>query len=389
VSTKPGPAPLPLAPPPALACANAAPTGAGCALLPTTLRPAGDPNAKRGPGGDIVPGQLLDYTVEFENEGEGRAYGVYIVDRLSLHLDESTLVLRGSATYLAPTREILWDVGELAPKGETGSKGEVGFSVRLKAGLASGTVVTNQAVVYFPSVPEETPTNTVVNTVQPIAATPQRLATTSLQAVAITLTGVEASALPLTFAVVDPPLGGELAGEPPALTYTPAADFSGTDSFTFVASNGVSTSRPAQVVIEIAASPADTSPPKALSSWPTDGEEVTGLLPRPVVIDADGPVFAPAIVVQMSESIDPATLGSTVVSVTDATGRSVAATTTFDESLHQLVIVLREPWQRTTYSVTLSTDITDLAGNGLAAPYAWSFTASPLGWIRERLYSQT
>ena len=60
--------------------------------------------------------------------------------------------------------------------------------------------------------------------VLPVVATPQRVTTSSLQPVGITLSGVEASGLPLSFTVTAPPLGGALAGSPPQLTYTPAAE---------------------------------------------------------------------------------------------------------------------------------------------------------------------
>ena len=42
----------------------------------------------------------------------------------------------------------------------------------------------------------------------------------------------------LTYAVVNQPGHGTLTGTPPAVTYTPAADFNGADSFTFRANDG-------------------------------------------------------------------------------------------------------------------------------------------------------
>lgn len=57
----------------------------------STIIIARDPNAMYGPEGYVYPGQELTYTVEFENEGEGIAYGVYITDPLDESLDDSTL----------------------------------------------------------------------------------------------------------------------------------------------------------------------------------------------------------------------------------------------------------------------------------------------------------
>jgi uncharacterized repeat protein (TIGR01451 family) len=57
----------------------------------TTIRVARDPNVKYGPEGNVTPGQKLNYTIEFENEGSGIAFGVYFTDTLSEHLDDSSL----------------------------------------------------------------------------------------------------------------------------------------------------------------------------------------------------------------------------------------------------------------------------------------------------------
>lgn len=55
----------------------------------------------------------------------------------------------------------------------------------------------------------------------------------------------------LTYAVMSPPSHGTLAGTPPSLTYTPASGYSGPDSFTFYADDGVACSLPATVSITI------------------------------------------------------------------------------------------------------------------------------------------
>ena len=50
-----------------------------------------DPNAMYGPEGQVSAGQNLSYTIEFENVGEGIAYGVYVTDILNEYLEDSTL----------------------------------------------------------------------------------------------------------------------------------------------------------------------------------------------------------------------------------------------------------------------------------------------------------
>jgi len=55
------------------------------------VRTADDPCLKHGPEYRVFPGRRLDYKVEYENEGEGTAYGVYFTDTLDEDLDDSTL----------------------------------------------------------------------------------------------------------------------------------------------------------------------------------------------------------------------------------------------------------------------------------------------------------
>jgi hypothetical protein len=60
---------------------------------------------------------------------------------------------------------------------------------------------------------------------------------------------------PLTYRVVDAPIHGRLGGMAPLMTYTPEAGFRGRDTFTFAASDGLATSAPATVTIEVGAVP--------------------------------------------------------------------------------------------------------------------------------------
>ena len=68
---------------------------------------------------------------------------------------------------------------------------------------------------------------------------------------AITLTGSGAAQTPLTYSVITQPAHGTLTGAAPNLTYTPAANYSGSDSFTFLVNNGYTNSYPATVSIGI------------------------------------------------------------------------------------------------------------------------------------------
>jgi uncharacterized repeat protein (TIGR01451 family) len=144
----------------------------------TDVARARDPNRKLGPQGDVVAGQKLDYRVEYENEGEGIAFGVYITDTLDEDLDDSTLQIGPvidvdtgleialPGVYSPGTRTITWFVGQVNPN----QRGYADFSVNVRRDAPLGTEIINFATVYFPSVPEATRTNGVVSIVDCIAS---------------------------------------------------------------------------------------------------------------------------------------------------------------------------------------------------------------------------
>jgi Tol biopolymer transport system component len=70
-------------------------------------------------------------------------------------------------------------------------------------------------------------------------------------AVTITLLASDADGDALGFAIADPPQHGTLTGTPPSVTYTPAANYNGPDSFTYTASDGTATSAPATVTLSV------------------------------------------------------------------------------------------------------------------------------------------
>jgi len=134
---------------------------------------AHDPNIKYGPEGNVIPGQKLEYRVEYENEGEGIAYGVYFTDSLDEDLDDSTLVvgevystvdgsvIAPAGTYNELNRTITWLVGEVGPS----EGGYADISVNVPENATEGTEIINYGTVYFPSVPEITRTNGIVSNV--------------------------------------------------------------------------------------------------------------------------------------------------------------------------------------------------------------------------------
>ena len=339
----------------------------------TKIRRPHDPNAKYGPEGDVLAGQAVTYTITYENEGDGRAYGVFVVDQLDPALDLSTLAIYGPGELIVENRTILWTVGELGPKGDPDSSGVVSFTVDLLDDLPVGTAVINQATVFFPTVGEETPTNAVVNVVQELAAVPQRMETMYMQPVAITLSGRGPAGVPLSFHVLEEPLNGTLSGTAPDLVYTPAENATGLDRFTFKVSGAGQESRPAQVQILIDPS-GDTAPPVVRWTYPADGAAEVVISASPVFTDQVGPVWGPLPFAQFSEAMDEETVTDAMVQVLDGTGQAVPVSVTYEGVTRRMMIYPRQALQGgMEYTVTVAAGVKDLAGNPMAASHTWSF----------------
>ena len=96
---------------------------------------------------------------------------------------------------------------------------------------------------------------TVSITVTPVndspAANAQSVTTNQNTAKAITLTGSDVDGDALAYVITTAPSHGALSGSPPNVTYTPAASYDGSDSFTFKVNDGQADSAPATVAITI------------------------------------------------------------------------------------------------------------------------------------------
>jgi uncharacterized protein YjiK len=99
-------------------------------------------------------------------------------------------------------------------------------------------------------------TATIAGTVP--SASGQSAAVTEDTPKAITLTGSDPNGDPLTYSIVTSPAQGTLSGTPPAVTYTPNLNYTGSDSFTFTVSDGSNTS--AAATVNIAVSPVNDTP---------------------------------------------------------------------------------------------------------------------------------
>ena len=86
----------------------------------------------------------------------------------------------------------------------------------------------------------------------PVAAA-QSVTTTAGTAVTITLSASDANGDALTYSIVAQPAHGTLSGSGATRSYAPTAGYSGSDSFTFQASDGIALSNVATVSITVAA----------------------------------------------------------------------------------------------------------------------------------------
>ncbi|HEY4248180.1 MAG TPA: LamG-like jellyroll fold domain-containing protein [Lacunisphaera sp.] len=89
----------------------------------------------------------------------------------------------------------------------------------------------------------------------PPSANSQEVTTSEDGSTAITLSGsdVETAAGSLTYSVIAQPAHGSLSGTVPNLVYTPAANYSGSDAFTFKVNDGAFDSSPAMISITVQA----------------------------------------------------------------------------------------------------------------------------------------
>ena len=93
----------------------------------------------------------------------------------------------------------------------------------------------------------------------------------------------------------------------------------------------------------------------------------------PVYTDTAGPVYAPVIVIGVSEPLSETTVSTATVTLADGAGKPVTGTVRFDGGGNQIVfgpLVALTPGK---YTVTVTTGVADLAGNPLAAAYSWQF----------------
>nr|MBA2407779.1 DUF11 domain-containing protein [Chitinophagales bacterium] len=133
-----------------------------------------DPNEKTAESsGPLLAGDAITYTIQFQNTGNYPASFVIIRDTLDANLDPASIQILG---HSHPMSWSLSGVGYLefnfeninlpdSSTDEAGSHGFIQFSIRTKAGLPVGSIITNEAFIYFDYNPEVA-TNVTTNKIE-------------------------------------------------------------------------------------------------------------------------------------------------------------------------------------------------------------------------------
>jgi endonuclease G, mitochondrial len=124
-----------------------------------------------------------------------------------------------------------------------------------------------------------------VNGVNPPGVADQSVNTDEDVATSFTLQAANAGTSALTYTIVSVPAHGTLSGTDANRTYTPAPEFSGTDSFTFRVSDGSLTSRTATMTITVY--PVN-DPPVATLTAPATGVEGSAVTATVTATDVEG-----------------------------------------------------------------------------------------------------
>ncbi len=113
-------------------------------------------------------------------------------------------------------------------------------------------------------------------------ALPQSVTTAEDSPLPITLVGTDVDGNPLTYTLLGSPANGTLGGTAPNLTYQPAANFNGSDAFTFRVNDGTTDSAPATVWITV--TPINDAPLATSKSVSVDEDS-----PLPIILTGTDP----------------------------------------------------------------------------------------------------
>ncbi len=133
-----------------------------------------------GVQGYITKGDSLTYTIRFQNLGSGPAYYIVVRDVLDSDLDINSIINLGSShpnVFEKNGNELIWTFPDMelppASSDEPGSHGYIIYRTKQMPDNPIGTVIENNASVYFDlndPVVTNTTVNTITNSPMPIAS---------------------------------------------------------------------------------------------------------------------------------------------------------------------------------------------------------------------------
>jgi uncharacterized repeat protein (TIGR01451 family) len=140
-----------------------------------------DPNEKiANPGGNIMSGDWLTYTILFQNTGTDTAYHVFVLDTIEADLDMTTFQPLAAShsydTYIQSSNVVKFDFPNImladSNVNEPLSHGWVTYRIKSMTGLSNGTSINNTAGIYF-DFNTAVITNTTVNVIDDGLLVPQ------------------------------------------------------------------------------------------------------------------------------------------------------------------------------------------------------------------------
>ena len=207
--------------------------------------------------GSVAPGQAVSYTITVANAGPAPAIGAVVQTTSLVGLENVTWTCAASGGSFCPAS----GAGPLNHAVDILPSGAVTYTMNATVSATASGTVHNQVTVSAanPGDDPSTGNNSASDTdgvsnpgnTAPVANA-QSVSATEDQATAITLTASDPNGDPLTWTILTVPAHGTLSGSAPALTYTPAANYSGPDGFTFRVNDGSTDSPAAQVSINVA-----------------------------------------------------------------------------------------------------------------------------------------
>ena len=152
----------------------------------------------------------------------------------------------------------------------------------------------------------------------------------------LVLTGSDPEGASLTFVVAMQPAHGVLSGTAPNLTYTPAANFAGTDTFTFKSNDGRLDSPVATVTLVV--TPVNDAPIASAQSVTTDEDTALPLVLS--AIEPDGEALTYTVVLPAHGALSGAAPNLTYTPVVDFHGADSFTFKVSDGTLESAVVTI-------------------------------------------------